>query len=247
MMTNPESAPIKRDDIDTARGDDSSRQEAALTVVMEPATRRADSDVIGAENVVRRQYPPAMTVSAHDVAAALRERIPGLPTLKLHKLLYYAQAHHLAATGEPMFGEPVVAWDKGPVVDALWRSERDHEPAPPARELSDGHLNIVDYVIARYGSLSGADLMHLTHGEDPWKRADQGRSAGGHARIRNEWMREYFLDEPHDEDEVWFTREKIAELTAGAEERLREAGPADPASRDRLWAMFDDLLGESRG
>jgi uncharacterized phage-associated protein len=64
-----------------------------------------------------------MTISAHDVAAILRAQLPGLPTLKLHKLLYYAQAHHLAATGEPMFAESVTAWDKGPVVVPLWEAE----------------------------------------------------------------------------------------------------------------------------
>jgi hypothetical protein len=37
-----------------------------------------------------------MVVSAHDVAAALRARLPDLPTKKLHKLLYYCQGHHLA-------------------------------------------------------------------------------------------------------------------------------------------------------
>jgi hypothetical protein len=58
------------------------------------------------EFVIRGQYPATMTVSAHDVAAVLRERLPGLPTLKLHKLLYYVQGHHLAALDAALFGGP---------------------------------------------------------------------------------------------------------------------------------------------
>ena len=183
-----------------------------------------------------------MTVSAHDVAAILRAQIPGLPTLKLHKLLYYAQAHHLAATGEPIFAESVSAWDKGPVVVSLWEAERDGVATPPPRPLSDGQRNIIDYVVSRYGNLSGTDLMHLTHAEDPWLRADQDRPPGGSARIRNQWMLDYFRsDEVHDEGEVWFARRKIAELTAGADERRRGMGPAGRDETDLLRAKFDEL------
>ncbi len=198
------------------------------------------------ENVGPSQYPATMTVSAHDVAAVLRERLPGLSGLKLHKLLYYVQAHHLAAADEPLFAEAVMAWDKGPVVAALWTAEKNAETAPPRRELTGGQLGVVDYVVSRYGGQTGPDLMHMTHGEAPWKTANASRDPGGSVRIRNEWMRDYFRNEPHDEGEIWISREKLAELTAGAEDRLRAAGPADPTSNDRLWAFFDEALGGAR-
>lgn len=213
------------------------------TVPPESARRQA---VVMLEDVAPSPYSSPMTVSAHDVAAVLRERLPGLAGLKLHKLLYYVQAHHLAVTGEPLFGEAVTAWDMGPVVAPLWTAEDRGEPAPPRRTLTDGHLNVIDYVITRYGALSGIDLMHLTHAEDPWLLADRDRPPKGSARIRNEWMRDYFRAEPHDEGEVWFTPEKVAELAASAAERRRNMGPPDPASNDRLWATFDGLLGEPR-
>lgn len=198
------------------------------------------------ELVALRQYPATMTVSAHDVAAILREQIPGLPTLKLHKLLYYVQAHHLAAVDEPLFGEAVSAWDMGPVVVPLWQAENEGQPKPPRRELSAGQLNIVDYVVTRYGSLSGVDLMHLTHAEDPWMLADRERPPKGSVRIRNEWMRDYFRNEPHDEGEIWFTPEQISEMTAGAEERRRNLGPANRGPAGQLWELFDDLAGRAR-
>jgi uncharacterized phage-associated protein len=55
-----------------------------------------------------------MTHSANDIASELRKRLPGAPIKKLHKLLYYCQAHHLAAFDSPMFTESVSAWDMGP-------------------------------------------------------------------------------------------------------------------------------------
>ena len=75
-----------------------------------------------------------MAVSAHDVATVLRAQMPGLPTQKLHKMLYYVQAHYLAAVGEPLFAESVAAWDRGHVVAALWESERDRISAPPRKK-----------------------------------------------------------------------------------------------------------------
>jgi uncharacterized phage-associated protein len=63
-----------------------------------------------------------MAVPARDVAAALREWLPDLGAVKLHKLLYYCQGHHLARFGEPLFADTISAWDMGPVVGTLWRS-----------------------------------------------------------------------------------------------------------------------------
>ena len=84
-----------------------------------------------------------MTMSAHDVAAVLRARLPGLPTKKLHKLLYCCQGHHLATFGEPLFGETISAWNMGAVVGALWYDEKSgHIPESPA-QLGEAELNTV--------------------------------------------------------------------------------------------------------
>jgi uncharacterized phage-associated protein len=105
-----------------------------------------------------------MTLSAHDVAAVLRDRLPGLPTKKLHKLLYYCQGHHLATFDEPLFGETISAWDVGPVVGALWYQEKSGDVRPSHAELTEAQLNTVGYVLSRYGALTGQDLENLTHG-----------------------------------------------------------------------------------
>src|SRR2546421_7872466 len=106
-----------------------------------------------------------MALSAHDVAAVLRDRLPGLGTKKLHKLLYYCQGHHLAAFDEPLFEETISAWDMGPVVGTLWKAEKD-DAAPPVRApLGEAELNTIGYVLSRYGALTGHDLENLTHSE----------------------------------------------------------------------------------
>jgi uncharacterized phage-associated protein len=140
-------------------------------------------------------------VSAQDVAAELRRRLPGLGTKKLHKLLYYCQGHHLAAFGEPLFGETISAWDMGPVVGALWYRERDDGSPRPATALSEGQLNTVGYVVSRYGALTGTDLEHLTHSERPWQDANRNRRPRTTARILTQSIRDYFSAAESDESD----------------------------------------------
>lgn len=87
-----------------------------------------------------------MTVSAHDVAAELRKRLPDAGVKKIHKLLYYCQGHHLAHFGVPLFREQIAAWDRGPVVVDLWREEKYNEPAPEPAAMGEGELNTIGYV-----------------------------------------------------------------------------------------------------
>jgi uncharacterized phage-associated protein len=177
-----------------------------------------------------------MSVSARDVAAALRERLPGLPTKKLHKLLYYCQGHHLAATGVPLFRETISAWDMGPVVGTLWHAERDGTEGP-ATQLSESQLNTVGYVVSRYGGLTGRDLETLTHSESPWQRANEHRAPGTSARIEPSWMHEHFqaVAAP-DEDAVQLDR---AEVTAWlSEAQARRNDELHPDSRAKIAARL---------
>lgn len=117
-----------------------------------------------------------MVVSAHDIARELRRRVPGAGVVKIHKLLYYCQGWHLTWSGQPLFRESVDAWANGPVVADLWHDEDKGRPAPAKTELNEEALGTVGYVVARYGGLSGKDLIHLTHGEDPWMNVSESDS-----------------------------------------------------------------------
>lgn len=131
-------------------------------------------------------------MSAHDIAAELRTRLPGLPVKKLHKLLYYCQGHHLATFDRPLFGEQIAAWDMGPVVASLWRDENRSHDIPPRRPLGEAELNTIGYVISRYGNLTGTDLEHLTHSEAPWQLANSSRRPGESVTIRQDWIKDFF-------------------------------------------------------
>ena len=132
-----------------------------------------------------------MTTTARNVAAALRERLPGVTAAKLHKYLYYAQGHHLAMLGRPLFEETIAAWDHGPVIPQLWDSE--HQPAAgDADALTNTELSTLEYVASRYGGLTITDLERLTRAEAPWQLADAGRRPGTSVTIRHDWLYDYF-------------------------------------------------------
>jgi uncharacterized phage-associated protein len=179
-----------------------------------------------------------VTVSAHDVAAVLRERLPGLPIKKLHKLLYYCQGHHLAVSDEPLFSETVSAWDMGPVVGTLWHREINGSEAPSRRELSEGQLNTVGYVLSRYGALTGKDLERLTHSETPWQEADRRRHPGESVRIELEQLRAYFRSDgaPDDTDQsgLRLDSDAVHQWLKDADIRRHEARTADTIEALRM-------------
>jgi len=60
-----------------------------------------------------------------------------ISNLKLQKLVYYAQAWHLAITGEPLFTDRIEAWVHGPVVPSLYSKYKvfGWEPIRPLATL----------------------------------------------------------------------------------------------------------------
>lgn len=184
-------------------------------------------------------YPGTVSVSADDVAAVLRARLPGLPTKKLHKLLYYCQGHHLAAFGQPLFHESLSAWDMGPVVGTLWHREKYGDVAMVHSDLTEAQLNTVGYVVSRYGALTGLDLEHLTHSEAPWQFANRDRGPGESARIEVEWIERYFTTRGvsgGDEDDVLLDSASVRQWLQDAQ--ARRAKPARPDSPEEILARL---------
>jgi uncharacterized phage-associated protein len=182
-------------------------------------------------------YTRAVPVHARDVAAAVRQRLPGVGVKKLHKLLYYCQGHHLATFGRPLFDETVSAWDMGPVVGCLWFAEKQGvaQSEPPV-QLGEAELNTVGYVFSRYGRLSGRDLEVLSHGEDPWLQADRHRRPGESTRIEPDWMRAFFAA-ADDDDAIPLDSDVVSAWLAGARERSENPPAHD--DRQRLRARLE--------
>jgi uncharacterized phage-associated protein len=101
-----------------------------------------------------------------------------ISNLKLQKLVYYAQGFHLAMYDEPLFPEPIEAWNHGPVVPALYHSFKTHaaQPLPCPVDLdfsiySSQTKELLDEVYTVYGQFSAWKLRNMTHEEPPWKEA----------------------------------------------------------------------------
>lgn len=123
-------------------------------------------------------------VTVLDVAAyILREHGP-MSTMKLQKLVYYAQAWSLVWDGKPLFDSGIEAWAHGPVVRDLYSEHRglfevtDGDIDGDPDTLSADQKETVDVVLDAYGHLTGQQLSIISHGERPWIEARAGVPEG---------------------------------------------------------------------
>jgi len=99
-----------------------------------------------------------------------------ISNLKLQKLVYYAQGFHLAMNdGRPLFDDPIVAWEHGPVVPSLYRLYKDYgaDAIPPpdsfdASKFDRETIELLDEVNRVYGQFSPLKLRDMTREEPPW-------------------------------------------------------------------------------
>ena len=128
-----------------------------------------------------------------------------ISNMKLQKLVYYAQGIYLAMKDEPLFNEPIQAWDYGPVCDPLFQKYKTYgsNPIPldydiNILELFDKEsLEILNMVNKHYGQYSAWKLSDMTHKEPPWILAySKGRGV-----ISHDTMREYFKTQIEDDEE----------------------------------------------
>lgn len=102
-----------------------------------------------------------------------------LSNLKLQKLLYYAQGHHVASRGEPLFTDGLRAWSHGPVVPAVYHQYKsfgssditlpDDDPFSWA-DIDPDTTQFLINVWETYGGYGAWRLRNMTHDESPWRR-----------------------------------------------------------------------------
>jgi uncharacterized phage-associated protein len=116
-----------------------------------------------------------------------------IANLKLQKLVYFAQGLHLAMQGQPLFQDPIEAWDYGPVVPGLYHAFKhrgNRAIEPPERFEADDYLpevrEILDAVLTVYGQFSAWKLRDITHDEPPW------RDTPRNSEISHESLRDFF-------------------------------------------------------
>lgn len=122
-----------------------------------------------------------------------------ISNLKLQKLVYYAQAWHLAIYGEPLFKAQFQAWVHGPVIRGLWAKYKKYrynpiDEDPPEVEFDEQTAGFLKEVADVYLGEDAYKLELMTHQEDPWieARADLPPDAASSAVISNESMKQYF-------------------------------------------------------
>lgn len=99
--------------------------------------------------------------------------------LKLLKLIYYADGCYLALHDEPMFEEPILAWEHGPVVREVYDRYMDSPYQLTLSEIDKVDLQkfnkkdslLLQSVYSQFGQYSAWGLANMTHEEEPWIEA----------------------------------------------------------------------------
>lgn len=127
----------------------------------------------------------ALTIAKWFVAFAEADEADS-SNLKIQKLLYYAQGHHLAETGERLFSDPIQAWSHGPVVPSIYhafkqfRSGDVHLDATDPFSFDDVDPTTTQFLLRiwnTYAQYSPWGLRNMTHAELPWSATfDGGRN-----------------------------------------------------------------------
>jgi uncharacterized phage-associated protein len=121
-----------------------------------------------------------------------------ISNLKLQKLVYYAQAWHLALHEQPLFNEDFEAWVHGPVIPDLYHNYKNFGWKPIQEEITldlpETILSYLKEVADEYFACDAYELEQMTHLEAPWQRARVGLMPDQPSSniIQKTWMQEYY-------------------------------------------------------
>lgn len=133
--------------------------------------------------------------------------------LKLQKLLYFVQVIFISQYGVPCFGEAIVHWRHGPVVESVYQKYKAYGADNITEFESEyfsfyfdskimsfvtekkiynenifklNHLISIKYVVEQYKDVSPWEMVELTHNEAPWKNTNRNEE------ITVELIRQYY-------------------------------------------------------
>jgi uncharacterized phage-associated protein len=162
-----------------------------------------------------------------------------MTSMRVQKLLYYAQGWHVGLFNRPLFTDSIQAWKSGPVVPGVYETVRAAVGAEPARpltmadfgptELSGRDQVFLEVVWRKYRTLSTAGLREATHAETPWVAA-RGNTRDGErssAEISIESLRSYFGSQP--------------EARLADPRELEDVYEGEAASREQPPVSFEEL------
>ena len=149
----------------------------------------------------------AYSIANAFIERALARRIPDLSSMKLQKLMYFAQAHHLKRWGRPLFEDTFTRGRFGPMLPSILHqvkaygtrpitqtiralsgdNDRDNwcTPTLPSKHVDAHHF--IDQITGLYGGRSAQALSDLTHlPGSAWSHGGADGSPISNAMIRND-------------------------------------------------------------
>jgi uncharacterized phage-associated protein len=125
-----------------------------------------------------------------------QDGVKSMNYMRLLKLLYIADREALKETGRPITGGPVVAMERGPVLEEVYdliRGQHQEMPLwgrffrknrfslelakdPDVRKLSKYEIRKLQEVAQRHENDDEWSLSRLTHSFDEWRKNDPGTS-----------------------------------------------------------------------
>lgn len=123
--------------------------------------------------------------------------------MKLHKLLYFAQANYLASTGQRLFDAHIEAFEHGPVVESIRRHYEQFgrriivvadasQSGNGEQELPENIANYLDAIWSQFGEQSASQLRALSHKDKPW--SDNYHPGRLHSIIPDYEMRAWYAN-----------------------------------------------------
>ena len=131
--------------------------------------------------------------------------------LKLQKLLYLAQGYSYAFHDEPLFADDMEAWVHGPVVPNVYHIYKDYHFNPISInyeliEFDQKALEVLNYVLEKYGKYDAKYLEEMTHYQEPWILSREGLDPDERSdkTIAKQNIASYFTSEIFQpDDEEW--------------------------------------------
>lgn len=119
--------------------------------------------------------------------------------LQVIKLTYLCHGWMLGLYHRPMSAQPVLAWQYGPVIPAVYHEVKRYGRKPVRsplqcqdEEFDELEDDLIDQVFEVYGQFSGIELSMMTHAQGtPWRQI--WHREGKNAEIPDRLIEEHFV------------------------------------------------------
>jgi uncharacterized phage-associated protein len=129
-------------------------------------------------------------VDSLELAAYILAKLGSMNHLKIHKLIYYIEAYHLAYFNQSIINDNFKAWVHGPVVVKVWHELKEKANIYDGVIIKDQfiksiiknikslltyeQLEFINEILSEFNKRSPYELECLTHSETPWIEARVG-------------------------------------------------------------------------